>query len=114
MPFININVPIELDEAKKEAVKSELGKLIEVLPGKSESVLMIELNDAKTMYFGGEKTQLCALVDVRLYKESPIEAKREFTSKVFEMMERLLGIKPGNIFLNITEFANWGSGGILK
>lgn len=114
MPFIRVNVPIELNEAKKEAVKSELGKLVEILPGKSESVLMVELNGSKTMYFKGEKTQPCAFVEIRLYKESPMEAKKEFTGKVFEMLERVLGLKPGNVFINFMEFPNWGSGGILK
>jgi phenylpyruvate tautomerase PptA (4-oxalocrotonate tautomerase family) len=114
MPYINVNVSVELDQAKKDAVKAELGRLIDILPGKSESVLMIELNGSKTMYFRGEQKPPCAFVEVRLYKESPMDAKKEFTAKVFEMLERLLGLKPEDVFLNILEMQNWGVGGSLK
>lgn len=113
MPYIAVNVSTPLDAAKKEEIKSELGKLIELLPGKSESVLMVELDDAKSMYFRGA-SKSCIFIEIRLYKESPMEAKKEFTSKVFEMLERLTGIGKDDIFLNILEFDNWGAGGFFK
>ena len=39
MPFININTNVSVSKAQETAVKTRLGKAIELIPGKSESWL---------------------------------------------------------------------------
>ena len=36
MPFINSKVSINITDEKKETIKSKLGKIIELIPGKSQ------------------------------------------------------------------------------
>jgi phenylpyruvate tautomerase PptA (4-oxalocrotonate tautomerase family) len=114
MPFISFNVTTSPDGLQQEKLKTELGKLIEILPGKTEKVLMIDICGKHTMYFRGEKKERCAFIEVRLYKESPLEAKKEFTEKLSQLTEDILRIPKADIFVNIMEFPNWGTGGTLK
>jgi phenylpyruvate tautomerase PptA (4-oxalocrotonate tautomerase family) len=114
MPFISFSVGTSPDALQQEKLKTELGRLIEILPGKSENVLMIDICGGHTLYFRGEKKKRCAFIDVRLYKESPLAAKQEFTEKLTLLTEEILGIPRADIFVSILEFANWGAGGTLK
>jgi phenylpyruvate tautomerase PptA (4-oxalocrotonate tautomerase family) len=113
MPYIQVNTSKKLNEQDKDAIKSKLGELISILPGKSESVLMVGVNDSDAMYFGGEKKDL-AFVDVRLFKESDFESKSRFTEAVFLFLKQKLGIAEENVFLSIGEYNTWGHNGRLK
>lgn len=54
MPFINTNTNVEISKEKEIALKTRLGKAIEIL-GKSESWLMISFKDKCAMYFKERK-----------------------------------------------------------
>ena len=64
MPYIAINTSKTLSDGQKDALKTALGEKITVIPGKSESKLMIDIADSRAMYFAGEKRDL-AFVEVR-------------------------------------------------
>lgn len=114
MPYINVNTSKSLANEEKDALKSKLGELITIIPGKTEKVLMIGINDDYTMYFGGEKKEDLAFINVKLYKESEFEYKAEFTKKVFELFETEYGIQSHNIFMSFDEYNSWASRGELK
>lgn len=114
MPFVSCNVTNPLSAAQKEAVKSELGTLITILPGKTESTLMVDISGDHSMYFKGEEKKSCAFVEIRLFGESPLSAKKELTEKLSAMLEKVLGIPVADIYINFLEFSNWGVNGSLK
>lgn len=114
MPYINVNISKTLSDGEKDTLKAKLGELITIIPGKSESVLMIGINDGYTIYFSGEKKDKVAFLDIRLYKQSDFEYKAEFTQKVFELFEKEYGITKENLFVNFGEYECWGFKGILK
>ena len=55
MPYIAINTSKPLSAAQKDELKTALGEKITVIPGKSESRLMVDISDNHTMYLAGEK-----------------------------------------------------------
>lgn len=114
MPYINISVTKEMSITKKQELKNSIGKNINRLPGKAEKVLMIEIEDGKTIFFGGEEQENCAYVDVKAYGKFDFEAKDDFTKSIFEVFNRVLGIEEDRLFLTITEFDTWGTNGKLK
>ena len=113
MPYIAINVSETISDAKKEAIKAAFGSLITIIPEKSEAVTMVDFSDSRTIYMAGKKVE-GAFIDVRLWKKADFEAKKQFTEKTFEMLEKELGLKKENMYLNITEFDEWGSRGTYK
>ena len=113
MPYIALNTSQKLSQAQKEKIKAELGRLITIIPTKTEAVTIVDFSDDRTMYKAGEIID-GAFIDLRLFHKSDFEAKKKFTEETFVMLNRELGIKSEHIYLNIFEFENWGSGGTLK
>jgi len=113
MPYIAVNTSLKLSDSQKEKIKSELGRLITIIPTKTEAGLYIEFSDSKTVYKAGANVS-GVFIDLRLFKKSDYEPKKKFTEEIFEMFFREFGIKKENMCLNITEFENWGAGGSLK
>jgi len=113
MPYIAINTSEKLSDAQKETIKTELGRLITIIPTKTEAGTFVDFSDSRTMYKGGEAIS-GAFIELRLWRKSEFEPKKQFTEAVFELLSRELGLKKENMYLTIMEFEEWGSAGILK
>ena len=113
MPYIAVNTSQKLSDSQKDKIKAELGRLIAIIPTKTEAGLFIDFSDSRTIYKAGENVS-GVFIDLRLYHKSDFEPKKKFTEQVFELFARELGIKKENMCLNISELENWGSGGSLK
>jgi phenylpyruvate tautomerase PptA (4-oxalocrotonate tautomerase family) len=114
MPYIDVKISKKLDNQEETTLKSKLGELISVIPGKSEDVLMIGIDDEYAIYFSGQKKEKVAYINVNLYKESGFEYKAEFTKKVFEFFEKEYGFTKNNIFMTFGEYNSWGANGELN
>lgn len=110
MPYLAISTNEEIPRAKKDTLKSALGNLIPIIPGKSEPDLMLEFRDGASMFMGGAAAP-CAYVDLRVYTKTDDGAKKHFTSEVLSLLERELKIKTENLYMTIAEFDNWGYDG---
>ena len=113
MPYIAINAAQKLSDAQKEKIKTELGRLITIIPTKTEAGTLVDFSDSRTFYKGGENVS-GAFIDVRLFHKADYEPKKKFTEETFEMLSRELGLKKENMYLSITEYENFGAGGTLK
>ena len=65
MPMIKVATTVSLPEEKRNVLKAELGKAISILD-KPESYLMINLVDQQDLYFGGNKLDKGAFVEVKV------------------------------------------------
>ena len=113
MPYIAVNTAQKISDEQKEKIKTELGRLITIIPTKNEAGTLVDFSDSRTTYKGGENVH-GAFIDVRLFHKSDFEPKKKFTEETFAMLSRELGLKKENVYLTIMEFDNWGSGGTLK
>ena len=114
MPFIAVNTSCTLTKAQKDDIKTNLGKLIEILPTKSEKGLMVDICDNHSLYFAGNEMEKAAFVDLRLFKESPFESKREFYIALCKILDEVAGIEAANVYFNAIELQNWGSRGDFR
>jgi 3-mercaptopyruvate sulfurtransferase SseA len=113
MPYIALNTTQTLSAIQKEKIKTEFGRLITIIPTKTEAGLVIDFSDSRTIYKAGKEIS-GAFIDLRLFHKSDFEPKKMFTEETFAMLSRELGIEKDNMYLTISEFENWGSNGILK
>ena len=113
MPYIAINTSLKLSTAQKEKVKSELGRLIAVIPTKTEAGLLVDFSDGHTMYRAGEEAP-CAFIDVRLFGKAEFDYKKQFVEETFKMLAKELGLEAARMYLSVSEFDTWGSAGIFK
>jgi len=113
MPYIAVNTSRKLSDAQKEKIKTELGRLISIIPTKAEAYLMVDFSDARTIYKAGQEVD-GAFIDLRLFYKSDFEPKKKFTEETLQMLSSEMGIRKENLYLTIMEFDNWGSAGTLK
>ena len=112
MPYIKLSTNKTLTLHQELAIKEKLGELISIIPGKSESSLMIHIEDNQVMYFRG-KDDPCMMISVRLYHEADYDSKRKFYQEVTQYLESCTDIKVGNQYLTFNEYQHWGLKGDL-
>ncbi len=113
MPYINVNTTQKLEDNKKEAIKRKLGELISIIPGKSESVLMIKFDDSSTIYYSGDVKEKAAYVDIKIHGSASNGQKKQLIERVFDVIREQLGIDNDDVFITISEFENWGFRGTM-
>ena len=110
MPFIDSKVTVKVSDQQKEEIKSELGRLIATL-NKSETYLMVGIEDAYDLWLGGKKLNRGAYVAVSLYGNAPKEAYDRLTGQICALLEEKLGI-PGNaVYVTYHPVNDWGWNG---
>lgn len=114
MPYIELKTTASLSDTKKNELKTELGKIITQIPGKTEAVTMIGLQGNYDLYLGGKNLDPGAYVEVKMYKEADFESKAAVTEDIFQLLESSLGIEKDNIYVTYFEQQVWGAKGSLK
>lgn len=111
MPYIDVKVTPELNKDEKDLMAKKLGELISIIPGKSESSLMINITDNSAVYFGGKVKQKAAFVDIRIYGKAEQKYKEQLISAVSDELGSAYGIQKSDIYINFFEMQNWGLNG---
>ena len=110
MPLIDSKITVKVTDSQKEELKREFGKLIATL-NKSETYLMVGIEDSYDLWLGGEKLEKGAYVAVSLYGNAPREAYDRLTGQICEMLNEKLGI-PGNaVYVTYHPVSDWGWNG---
>ena len=110
MPHLDIRLSMPANAEKTGDLAAKIGAVMETIPGKTISNTVISISGGYSMYKDGRPLS-GAFVDVRLYKASPEESKKDFSGKIFSIMESVLGIPPENVQMNFIELPSWASGG---
>jgi phenylpyruvate tautomerase PptA (4-oxalocrotonate tautomerase family) len=110
MPFIDSKITVPVTPEVKEELKSELGKLITTL-NKTETYLMVGIDDAYDLWLGGKKLEKGAYVSVSLYGNAPAASYDKLTGQICALFESKLGI-PGNaVYVTYHPVTDWGWNG---
>ena len=110
MPFIQVSTNREVSLEKEEKIKTALGKAITLIPGKSETWLMVNIRGDENLYFQGKKDP-CAFVEVKLYGGENAKAFSELTSEVTSLLSSTLGIEQQRIYVSYFTTHHWGYSG---
>lgn len=111
MPCIQTKVNVAIPKEKEEIIKTKFGKAIELLPGKSESWLMLSFEENCSLYFKGSNQEGIALVEVKLFGKASDEAYGKLTAAITEILNQELKISPSQIYVKYEETAHWGWNG---
>lgn len=107
MPYIDFNVSNTLTSQKENLIKSGLGKIIEEIPGKTESRLMIQFKDNCRLWFGGENSEPMAFINVMVYGSALKDSYQAFSDKAIQLISAELEIPGNNIYVKFEEVPNW-------
>ena len=110
MPFINVMTNTAVSGEKKTAIKTALGKAISIIPGKSETWLMVGINPEYTLHLNGNDFP-AAMVDVSILGTANSAAYNKLTAQICDILSSELGIDPSRIYVKYSETDNWGWNG---
>ncbi|MGN1482035.1 phenylpyruvate tautomerase MIF-related protein [Porcipelethomonas sp.] len=110
MPFINVKTNTAVSDEKKTAIKSELGQAISLIPGKSESWLMVGIEPEHVLYFKGDDAP-AAMVEVSVYGQENPAAFNMLTEKICNILNEQLSIEQSRIYVKYDATGNWGWNG---
>lgn len=105
MPFVDLRASSAISAELEAEIKAELGKAIQLIPGKSESSLMVQFTDNCRLWFGGEQNGTTVFVNVMLYGAADSQSYRSFGNAVIPMLEKKLGA--AHVYLKFEEVPNW-------
>ena len=111
MPFINSKVSVKTTEEQQKELKTRLGKAISIIPGKSESWLMVNLEDDRKMYFRGDDSEPIAFVCVNIYGSADERAFDKMTAELTKIYGEVLGVKPDHMYIKYAASMDWGWNG---
>jgi len=111
MPFINSKVNVKILPEQEMLLKTKLRKAIELIPGKTESWLMLSFEDDCKLYFKGENSCKIAYVEVKVFGTEDKVAFAKMTVAICEIYEEVLGIAPDKIYVKYEAVTNWGWNG---
>lgn len=110
MPYIHVTTSGELDAHKEELLKTELGRAIEALPGKSEQWLMVQCTPEAHLWLAGSD-EPCALAEVSIYGAAPADAYDALTGRLTEILESVLDVDAARVYVKYAETEYWGWNG---
>ena len=114
MPYIRLSVTQKLTQDKKDALVNGLGEAMRKIPGKDERLLIVDVEDERTMYFGGTIQEDMVFADVRYFSNYEYHKKKEFTVAMFDAIHRIIGTSKNQMCSTLTEYNNWGALGDFR
>ncbi len=111
MPFIDAKISVAITPAQEENLKQRLGKAISLIPGKSETWLMLNIQPECHLYFQGSNSQPAAMVEVKLFGSASPAAYEKMTAEVTKILNSELNIPSNRVFVKYEEVQHWGWNG---
>lgn len=111
MPMISTKTNSEISKEQELKLKSELGKAISILSGKSEQWLMLSFEDKCHLYFQGDNSKPIAYVEVKVFGRIDYSQSNKLTAKICEIFGEILHIDASNVYIKYEEVDMWGWNG---
>lgn len=109
MPFIDCKLNVEISKQQELEIKSELGKAITLIPGKSENWLMVNIQPKCSLYFRGSADKPTAMVSVTIYGSAAPNTYDALTSRINTILNTVAGIE--EMYVSYSETPNFGYNG---
>lgn len=111
MPFVIASVNRPMSEAQKLELKARIGKAMELLPGLSESSLLLGFEENQTFYIRGDGQQKIAYIRADLFGNEAHIGFDQFGAAITAALVDILHIPPENIYIRFGDIQAWSVGG---
>ena len=110
MPFIDAKITMNIEPDVKEKLKTEFGKTMSLI-GKSETYLMVGIDDNYDLWMGGKKLYNGAYVSVSLLGNASSEDYKKMTGAICDILKKELDIPGSEIYVTYHPISDWGWNG---
>ena len=112
MPYIETKTSVSVSKDQLTALKGMFAEVIEIIPGKSEEWLMINVSDSQRMAFRGNTADGCAILEVKIFGKTTDAAYDAMTKELCKIASAVTGISPSSIYVKYEECFRWGWNGM--
>ncbi|MBQ1388403.1 MAG: hypothetical protein IIY78_02140 [Clostridia bacterium] len=109
MPFINCKLNVDITKEQEIELKDEFGRAISLIPGKSETWLMVNIEPRCALYFRGSNEKPTAMINVIVYGKANPTAYDSLTARFNTILSQVCGIK--DMYVSYQETSNFGYNG---
>jgi len=113
MPYIEAKLSIKLDENQKDDLQKKLADAISSAFSKPKSYIMTDIEDAKSLYMGGNKAEKGAYIVVRSLGSVSKPACQSATNEICTMLTNDYGLSGSNIYITYHPVDFWGWNGSM-
>ncbi|MCD8118644.1 MAG: hypothetical protein LUE29_04040 [Lachnospiraceae bacterium] len=110
MPFIDAKITVPVSTEQKTALKTAFGQAIPTLH-KSETYLMVGIEDSYDLWMAGQKLDRGAYVSVSLFGHAKSADYDNMTGKICGILEKQLGIPGDSVYVTYHPVSDWGWNG---
>ena len=107
MPYIEVQTNCNISSEDERRLKAELGKIIAVIPRKSEQWLMCNFKEKQHLWLSGSNDP-AAIVEIKLFGPFPSECFPTIVSAITSLLTSVLSIHPNRIYCVCFNTAYWG------
>ncbi len=111
MPFIETKTNVTVTKEAETKIKEALGKAISIIPGKSESWLMVAIEGDVPMYFRGDDSAPIAFVDVKTFGSASSDVYNRMTAELTKVYGDILGVSADHMYIRYYGSSDWGWNG---
>lgn len=112
MPFLKVKTSCPITEEQELRLKTELGRAIGLVPGKSEEYLLLEFEDNCRLWLRGEREEPIAYIEAAIFGNEAHGGYDAFTAAVTRIFAETLAISPSRIYLKFDDIIAWGVQGL--
>lgn len=114
MPFIVSRVSIPTDSSQKMAIKEGYGKLIELIPGKTESRVVLAQEDNIWLAAAGKTDIPIAFIEVNVLNSRSHAGYQAFSRAITDLYEQVLGIPAANVYIKYVDMPGISKDGVFQ
>ena len=107
MPFVVSRVNLPISEEQEQALKARLGKAIELVPGKNENHLLLQIEDSCRLWLRGDNRRPMGYLTVSIFGNESHAGYREFSAAVTEIYRELFEIAPEDFYIQFEDITAW-------
>ncbi len=111
MPYFEVKTNAAVEGGTKEALCAELGRIVELIPGKSAGWVMTHLEDRTNLHFSGDAAKPAAVVLFRSMGELEAKYYDLLTAEICASVNKLLSIEQDRIYVIYASSEHWGWNG---
>ncbi len=112
MPYINVTTNRKIPENVKLVIKTELGKIIEIIPGKTEKWLMVSFQDEQPLFFGGDGESTAVFTTLKAFGHEQTPACYDaLTAALTQLLSAQIGATADHIYVEYETTTHWGWNG---
>lgn len=105
MPFIDVRANCPVTGEQETLLKAGLGKAISLIPGKSESSLMVQIAPECRMWFGGSEAGPIVMAKVSIYGTAAEGSFEKFGEAAVALFRQVLGAE--HVYVKLDETIDW-------